>query len=72
LPAPYAEKSAPYDSKRSGLAPGPWNPLALTTPFFQRAKVLPFFNFNPAAGEIKFGNELKMVNGQLSMFNDQC
>ena len=31
FPAPSTEKSAPYDSKRSGLVPGPWNPLALET-----------------------------------------
>ena len=31
FPAPSTEKSAPYDSKRAGLAPGPWNPLALVT-----------------------------------------
>jgi hypothetical protein len=24
FPAPSTEKSAPYDSKRAGLAPGPW------------------------------------------------
>jgi hypothetical protein len=29
FPALSTEKSAPYDSKRAGLAPGPWNPLAL-------------------------------------------
>jgi len=28
FPARSTEKSAPYDSKRAGLAPGPWNPLA--------------------------------------------
>ncbi len=31
FPAPSTEKSAPYDSKRAGLAPGPWNPLAPPT-----------------------------------------
>ena len=31
FPAPSTEKSAPYDSKRSGLVPGPRNPLALAT-----------------------------------------
>ena len=31
FPAPSTEKSAPYDSKRAGLAPGPWNRLALMT-----------------------------------------
>jgi hypothetical protein len=31
FPAPSTEKSAPYDSKRAGLAPGPWNPLAQET-----------------------------------------
>jgi hypothetical protein len=30
-PAPSTEKSAPYDSKRAGLPPGPWNHLALLT-----------------------------------------
>ncbi|MCX5914534.1 MAG: hypothetical protein NTV04_21690, partial [Deltaproteobacteria bacterium] len=30
FPAPAPEKSAPYDSKRAGLAPGPWNHLDLS------------------------------------------
>src|SRR4030042_3060883 len=29
FPAPSTEKYAPYDSKRGGLAPEPWNLLAL-------------------------------------------
>ncbi|OGQ00088.1 MAG: hypothetical protein A2Z51_02750 [Deltaproteobacteria bacterium RBG_19FT_COMBO_52_11] len=29
-PAPSTEKSAPHDSKRNGLAPRPWAPLAFT------------------------------------------
>jgi|GEM_PF-2076201 len=36
FPAPSTEKSVPYDSKRAGLAPGPWNPLALVTHFFSK------------------------------------
>ena len=31
LPAPSTKKSAPYDSRRAGLAPGPWKHLALVT-----------------------------------------
>jgi len=38
FPALATEISPPYDSKRSGLAPGPWNHLALTNLFFQRTK----------------------------------
>ena len=38
FPAPSTEKSAPFDSKRAGLAPGPWNRLALTTLLFQGTK----------------------------------
>jgi len=37
FPAPSTEKSAPYDSKRAGLAPGPWNPLALVIPLSSRS-----------------------------------
>lgn len=29
FPAPSLKKSAPYGSKRAGLAPGPWKHLAL-------------------------------------------
>ena len=29
--APSTKKSAPYDSRRAGLAPGPWKHLALVT-----------------------------------------
>ena len=37
FPAPSTEKSAPYDSKRAGLAPGPWNPLALVIPLSSKS-----------------------------------
>jgi len=40
FPAPSTKKSAPYDSKRAELAPGPWKHLALMTLLFQRIKVL--------------------------------
>jgi hypothetical protein len=30
FPAPSMKKLAPYASKRTGLAPGPWAPLAFT------------------------------------------
>jgi hypothetical protein len=36
FPAPSTEKSAPYDSKRAGLAPGSWKHLALTTLLFSK------------------------------------
>ena len=36
FPAPSTEKSAPHDSKRAGLAPGPWKHLALTTFLFSK------------------------------------
>jgi hypothetical protein len=36
FPAPSTEKSAPYDSKRAGLAPGPWKHLALMTLLFSK------------------------------------
>ena len=36
FPALSTEKSAPYDSKRAGLAPGPWKHLALTTLLFSK------------------------------------
>jgi hypothetical protein len=36
LPASSKEKSAPHDSKRAGLTPGPWNHLALTTFLFSK------------------------------------
>ena len=39
FPAPSTEKSAPYDSKRAGLAPGPRNHLApVDKPFFKERK----------------------------------
>ena len=40
FPALSTEKSAPYDSKRAGLAPGPWKHLAPKTLLFQMTKVL--------------------------------
>ena len=43
FPAPSTKKSAPYDSKRAGLAPGPWKHLALTAILFHRTKVLQIF-----------------------------
>ena len=36
FPAPSPKKSAPYDSKRAGLAPGPWKHLTLTTLLFSK------------------------------------
>ena len=36
FPAPSTKKSAPHDSKRARLAPGPWNHLALTTLLFSK------------------------------------
>ena len=36
FPARSPEKSAPDDSKRAGLAPGPWNRLALTKFLFSK------------------------------------
>jgi hypothetical protein len=40
FPAPSTEKSAPYDSKRAGLAPGPWNPLALVIDLSSKSLIL--------------------------------
>jgi hypothetical protein len=37
FPAQPPEKSTPYDSKRAGQAPGPWNPLALTPYLFSKS-----------------------------------
>jgi len=37
-PAPSTKKSAPYDSKRAVLAPGPWKHLAVTTLLFKELK----------------------------------
>jgi len=45
FPAPSTKKSAPYDSKRADLAPGPWKHLALPTLFLQRTKVKPLTQF---------------------------
>ena len=36
VPAPSTKKSAPHDSKRAALAPGPWKHLALTPFLFSR------------------------------------
>jgi hypothetical protein len=52
FPAPSTEKSAPYDSKRAGLAPGPWKHLAPKKHLFQRTKVLQF---------MKEGNSIDIV-----------
>ena len=43
VPAPSTEKSAPHDSKRSGLAPEPWDRLALEKFLFSKA--LKFYKF---------------------------
>jgi hypothetical protein len=55
FPGPSTKKSALYDSKRAGLAPGPWKHLALATLLFQRTEVLQrrIFsgNFNQNKGE---------------------
>jgi len=37
FPAHPTEKSAPYDSKRTVQAPGPWNPLALAPHLFSKS-----------------------------------
>jgi len=42
FPAPASKKSARYDSKRAGLASGPWKHLAIMPPFSKNKSVTNF------------------------------